>query len=154
MLYSFGNRRKIKESIKYIMNLIDLFNQIDHKISSGDNLQDCIKLLKTYDSKDYIHYIKKNENKYHRNVVISNKQIELVIITWSSGQSSGFHGHPGECIFKVLENSINEEIIKGDLRIEHRYNPNNIGYIDNSIGFHNMAAINDTVTLHIYSPPF
>jgi hypothetical protein len=136
------------------MNLIDLFNQIEHKISSGDNLQDCIELLKKYDSKDYMNYIKKNEKKYHRNVVFSNKQIELVIITWSSGQSSGLHGHPGECIFKVLENSINEEIITGDSKIECSYYSENIGYIDNSIGFHNMTAINDTVTLHIYSPPF
>jgi hypothetical protein len=136
------------------MNLIDLFNQIEHKISSGDNLQDCIELLKIYDSEDYIQYIKKNENKYYRNVVISNKQIELVIITWCSGQSSGFHGHPGECIFKVLENSINEEVINEDSKIEHTYCSGNIGYIDNSIGFHNMTAINDTVTLHIYSPPF
>jgi hypothetical protein len=29
-----------------------------------------------------------------------------------------------------------------------------IGYIDNSIGIHNMTALYDTVTLHIYSPPF
>jgi len=45
------------------MNLIDLFNKIEHKISSGDNLQDCVELIKTYDSKDYIDYIKKNEKK-------------------------------------------------------------------------------------------
>ena len=144
----------IKINLLNIMKLIDLFNQIEHKILSGDKLKDCIELLNIYDSKDYISYVNKNENKYNRKVVSSNNQIELVIITWCRGQSSGFHGHPGECIFKVLENSIHEKVMNGDIQIESTYKTGNVGYIDNLIGTHNMTALNDAVTLHIYSPPF
>jgi|688.fasta_scaffold167600_2 hypothetical protein len=136
------------------MSLIDLFSTIEHKISLGNTLKDCIDIVNMYNSKDYTHYVKKNENKYNRAVVISNKDIELVIITWSMGQSSGFHGHPGECIFKVLENSIHEENKSKDINTERVYYEGDIGYIDNSIGIHNMTALYDTVTLHIYSPPF
>ena len=136
------------------MNLQDLFSMVENKISLGNSLKDCEDIINMYNSKDYNKYVKKNENKYNRNVVFSNKEIELVIITWCNGQSSGFHGHPGECIFKVLENSIHEEKKCTDINTVRIYNTGDIGYIDNSIGIHNMIAITDTVTLHIYSPPF
>jgi hypothetical protein len=136
------------------MSLIDLFTMIENKISLGNSLKDCADILSLYNSKDYTNYVKKDENKYNRKVVISNKDIELVIITWSNGQSSGFHGHPGECIFKVLENTIHEEKKCKDINKERIYNIGDIGYIDNSIGIHNMIAVTDAVTLHIYSPPF
>ena len=136
------------------MNLIDLFTIIENKISLGNSLKDCVDILNLYNSKDYSNYVIKNENKYNRKVVISNKDIELVIITWSNGQSSGFHGHPGECIFKVLENTIHEEKKCKNMNKEHIYNIGDIGYIDNSIGIHNMIAVSDAVTLHIYNPPF
>jgi hypothetical protein len=136
------------------MSLIDLFCLIENKISLGNTLKDCADIINMYNSKDYIDYVKKNENKYNRKVVISNKEMELVIITWSIGQSSGFHGHPGECIFKVLENSIHEEKKCIDINTSRIYNTGDIGYIDNSIGIHNMIAMSDAVTLHIYSPSF
>jgi len=136
------------------MNLIDLFSTIEHKISLGNTVKDCIDIVNMYNSNDYTDYVKKNENKYNRAIVISNKDIELVIITWSMGQSSGFHGHPGECIFKVLENSINEENKSADINTYRVYYEGDVGYINNSIGIHNMTALSDTVTLHIYSPPF
>ena len=136
------------------MSLIDLFSTIEHKISLGNTLKDCTDIINMYNSNDYINYVKKNKHKYNRAVVISNKKMELVIITWSLGQSSGFHGHPGECIFKVLENSIHEENKCNNVNTEREYYKGDIGYIDNSIGIHNMTALYDTVTLHIYSPPF
>jgi len=137
------------------MNLIELFYNIEYKISLGWTLKDCLEILNLYNGDDYINYVKKNKNKYNRHVVISNKNIELVIITWSKGQNSGYHSHPGDCIFKIIENNIVEE--KLDLTnkiIEQVYKEGDIGYINNSIGIHNMISIVDTVTLHIYSPPF
>lgn len=136
------------------MNLQDLFSMIENKISSGECIKNSIDLIKMYNSIDYKKYVKKNENKYNRTVVFSNKKIELVIITWCNGQSSGYHGHPGECIFKVLENSILEEKLRDHDYKERIYNVGDVGYIDNSIGIHNMIATSDTVTMHIYSPPF
>jgi hypothetical protein len=136
------------------MNLQDLFSMIENKISSGECIKNSIDLINMYNSIDYKKYVKKNENKYNRTVVFSNKKIELVIITWCNGQSSGYHGHPGECIFKVLENSILEEKLRDHDYKERIYNVGDVGYIDNSIGIHNMIAKSDTVTLHIYSPPF
>jgi hypothetical protein len=136
------------------MNLIELFTMIENKISLGNSLKDCADILNLYNSKDYAQYVKKNKNKYNRKVVISNKKMELVVITWSKGQSSGYHRHPGECIFKIIENSILEEKKCKDTNINHIYNTGDIGYIDNSIGIHNMIAMSDAVTLHIYSPPF
>ena len=50
---------------------------------------------------------------------------------------------------KVYFNKFNDAY-ESDIKI----NINELNQMINSIGFHNMTAINDTVTLHIYSPPF
>lgn len=137
------------------MNLIELFNNIENNMSLGKTLKDCIEYLDLYNANDYLNYIKKDKNKYNRNVVISNKNIELVVITWSKGQTSGYHGHPGDCIYKIIENSIEEEKLDVDNKIINKvYNEGDVGYINNSIGVHNMIARVDAVTLHVYSPPF
>lgn len=137
------------------MNLIELFSIIDHKLSLGCSLKDCGALLHEYNSDDYLSYVKPDENKYSRQVVISNQRAELVVITWRQGQTSGFHGHPGDCIFKMLQNCMNEEKIDPNNKIiEHVYNEKESGYICNAIGIHNMTASSDAVSLHVYSPPF
>jgi hypothetical protein len=157
------------------MNLIELFNRIDTNIINGNTLEDCYSIINDYNDTDYIKYTQKDTNKYYRNIVMKNENIELVVITWSKGQSSGFHGHPGECIFKVLENEIKEELLTNTTDTTNTpdttnntdtinttntpdttnvYNTGDIGYIDNSIGTHRMVSHKDSVTLHIYYPPF
>ena len=154
------------------MNLIELFNRIESNIINGNTLEDCFSIINDYNGSDYIDYIHKDTNKYYRNIVMKNRNIELVVITWSKGQSTCFHSHPGECIFKVLENEITEELLKNTpdssntantpdttnltntTNTTNVYNTGDIGYIDNSIGTHRMLSSNDSVTLHIYYPPF
>jgi hypothetical protein len=137
------------------MNLTELFSIIDHKLSLGCRLKDCQAHLQEYDCDDYLAYVKPDENKYSRQSVISTSRVELVVITWRWGQTSGYHGHPGDCIFKILENSLNEEKIDPTNKITNQaYAKGESGYISNSIGIHNMIAPSDAVSLHIYSPPF
>jgi hypothetical protein len=137
------------------MLLIELFNTIEKNINLGKTLKECMTLLEDYNASDYKQYVKQNAKKYNRQIVYKNDTIELVIITWSKDQSSGFHSHPGECIFKVLENNMSEIIKKNEKIIQTNiYNINDIGYIDNNIGIHNMLAMDDSVTIHLYSPTF
>ena len=102
------------------MNLLELFSIIDHKISLGCSLKDCEQHLHEYACNDYLAYVKQDPNKYSRQVVVSNQRIELVVITWRQGQSSGLHGHPGDCIFKILENCMKEEKIDPNNKILER----------------------------------
>jgi len=137
------------------MLLIELFHTIENNIKQGKTIKECTTLLHDYNEIDYKQYITKNTKKYNRHILYKNDQIELVIITWCKGQSSGFHSHPGECVFKILQNQMSE-IIKKDENIikTNMYYKDDIGYIDNNIGIHNMTAVDDSITLHIYSPPF
>ena len=137
------------------MLLIELFHTIEKNINQGKTLKECKELLQNYNEVDYLQYVTKNIKKYNRHTVYKNERIELVIITWTKGQSSGFHSHPGECIFKILDNEMSEIIKKDESIIQtNMYHIDDIGYIDNDIGIHNMVAVEDTVTLHLYSPPF
>jgi hypothetical protein len=137
------------------MNLTELFSIINHKLTSGCSLKECQQHLHDYACDDYLAFVKPDENKYSRQVVFSNQKVEMVVITWSQGQTSGYHGHPGDCIFKILENCMNEEKIDANGKIiEHVYNESDSGYICNAVGIHNMIAPFDAVSLHIYSPPF
>lgn len=137
------------------MKLSDIWDEINYRMGKGLYIRNCQDLLAEYDGDDYLHGVRVDSKKYHRYVVYKNKEMEMVIITWAPNQQSGFHGHPGECIYRVLEGDILEELIsKGGENKISIFSPGDTGYIDNSIGKHNMYSSLGAVTLHIYSPPF
>ena len=97
-------------------------------------------------------FVSFHSKKYNRITLYSDDIMEIVAICWLEGQSSGFHGHPGECVYKILQGEMIEEYeAKGQRRI---LQSGQQGYIDNSIDTHNMIAMKDTISFHVYSPPF
>lgn len=139
-----------------IDNLDDLWKNINERILLGDSVRSCMKILSQYNGQDYKQYVYVNHLKYNRFIYKKTDKLEMVIVTWDKSQSSGFHGHPGECIYKLLMGDITEflksketkEIEQTELYV------GDVGYIDNNIGYHNMFSVDGAVSLHIYSPPF
>ena len=136
------------------MNLIELFYTIENKMAEGASLKDCLLLFNSYEGTDYKNYVNYTPEKYHRGVVMKTPQLELVVMGWLEGNETGFHGHPGECIFKVLDGNLNEELLTENQPKMSVYNRGDIGYIDNSIGTHKVWTTRKAITLHLYSPPF
>jgi hypothetical protein len=138
-------------------SLSDIWEELNHRMKNGFlGIKDCQDLIANYNGDDYLKGVHINPDKYNRYIVYKNREIEIVIVTWASNQQSGFHGHPGECIFRVLEGVILEELkpvgsVENQISI---FNAGDCGYINNSIGQHYMYSQNGAVSLHIYSPPF
>lgn len=142
--------------------LYNLFDTIETKLKNNEKLESLMPIVNKYNEDDWKKYIKINKKNYSRNIVKKNKIMELVIITWDKGQKSNRHGHPvGGCIFKVLKGNINEKFFKTMNPKENhqhlnQYQENDVGYIDNTLGYHLVHNVKDDVcvSLHIYSPPF
>jgi hypothetical protein len=122
------------------------------------NLKALYPLLQAFTPSDYTDYLNinnnnnnnNNNNTYNRQSVFKNNLLEFAIITWLPGQTSGFHKHYNQCLFKVLEHNICEETISGHKQTLYT---GNIGYIDQYYQEHNMTNLSTTtktVTFHIY----
>jgi len=59
-----------------------------------------------------------DNNKYNRNTVYENENIEMVIISWNNNQKSGLHDHPKNgCLMKILDGELNEYIYNEKLNL-------------------------------------
>lgn len=107
-------------------------------------------VLKTFDNNSYI-----------KHMIYENKFLDCYVIFWKPNAVSLIHDHSDNgCLLKVLNGSLKEEVYnknnnKLNLVKINNLDKKNIGYIDNTIGYHRIINPNDTnvCSIHIYSPP-
>ena len=104
-----------------------------------------------------------NDHSYCRNVLMRNPAIEVVLISWHSGQMTPIHNHKGSaCAVKVISGKATE--IAYSLSGSGSYIPSAVTHVEEGevvASFdedtHIMANFEepgrDLVTLHCYSPP-
>jgi hypothetical protein len=144
----------IKYKMSDINNINDIFIKIDNDIKLYNNLNNSIFLLKNiihfnYENHNYV------DNKYY--LPINNKlnNIKVYIIRWVD--YTPFHDHsPNGCIFKILHGKLKSNIYINNNIITKIYNKNDIDYIDNNIGLHDMENLfNDfSYSIHIYNKDY
>lgn len=147
--------------ISNIMKLLrTLFSRINNQLKNEKKLKDLKNILQEYEGIDWKHYVSFNDDKYTRNTVFSNDDMELIIISWNNNQISGIHDHPENgCSMKILQGELDEhnyEIKENVLNLLNVRNckEGSIGYQEGELGLHNIVnKDNKTVSLHIYSPP-
>jgi len=154
------------------MNLEELINHL--KILFTDDFKlplekrfDIEDLLMKYDIslKDWEKYAIFDNNKlYTRNLIATdNKHFTLLLLCWNPNKCSLIHDHPCEngCWMRVIDNSINEKQYKIENDYfycisDKNYEEGECTYINDDIGYHKISnkTNNNSVTLHLYSPPF
>jgi len=141
------------------MNLEELFDNISN--SKFTNLLQLKNILEKYNCDDYKLYIKKPDQGYYRFKIHMDleKNYEVLILTWPPNIKSKIHDHPHNgCLLKVLQGNLIENIYNKDLELikTNNFDENNISYIHDSIGYHEICNNTDEycVSLHIYSPIF
>ena len=141
-----------------ILSLSDIYFTIKAGLRVGRSLNEFIYLFDNVDmsNPDLVQHIALDSKKYYRSSVIRDNELEMAIITWRVGQESGLHGHPGDCIFKLLRGTLYEEIYSKKRIKKNLINQGDTGYINNNIGYHNVKNTGDTyaVSIHVYSPSF
>lgn len=133
--YLFSNFQIINSNINTPYNIQIISNYIHHPIPIHQTLP------------------------YQKTLLFRNELFEIYQINWFKNSQTTIHSHPKfGCIMKVIEGSLEEKLytvnnsefneIKTSI-----YQPNNVSYIDDSIGLHQIKALENSISLHIYSPP-
>jgi hypothetical protein len=104
---------------------------------------------------------------YQKTLLFRNEQFETYQINWNKNAETIIHQHPKNgCIMKVIQGSLQEKLYQTiSYPIEQKemtnkyeikntiYKINDVSYIDDTIGLHKIIALEDSISLHIYSPP-
>lgn len=138
------------------MNKLDniVFN-IKHHLSYYDTMEN-YKL-----STDDINIIEKipleynfTEKSYNRNVIYRDDMIEILILVWDKNATTPMHKHPDNgCILYMIDGKIIENRQSEYCSISSVISSGMQSYIDNSMGVHQIVALEKSYSLHIYSPP-
>jgi len=137
-------------------NLKGLKNNICIELFFGHQLKYLSHYLETYTNDDWKKYIDFDDSSYKRSMVYKNKLCDIYIISWKKGQKCKIHNHAiNGCLMKILQGSLTECRYNKDLNLISKsiLKKNDISYIDNTIGYHNILSKEDSISLHIYSPP-
>lgn len=139
------------------MDIENLLSFITENIlTKKKKLKDLILDIEKKEISNYNKYINFSDNTYKRNLVARNKYIEIFVMCWKTGQGSKFHKHPDNgCIMMILDGELTEEFKNNKNTIIRNYKKNDCNYIDNNMGIHRVFnnSYQDTISLHIYSPP-
>jgi hypothetical protein len=116
-------------------------------------------IFKSFDIKHYnfdLSFYNINFNKFNRQLIFRNKYYEIYLIVWNKGHFIDYHDHPKNgCHLKVLKGELLEKkkVYQPYLRIfESQLKDNNNTFASHDT-FHSIKAIDDSVSIHIYSPP-
>ena len=139
------------------MTLKKLFLSVNNEMKKRVHLKNMRPIINEYNNIDWKKYVYFDNNKYNRNTVYENENIEMVIISWNNNQKSGLHDHPKNgCLMKILDGELNEYIYDEKLNLLKIKNCKKdcISYQECKNGIHDIINKNNkTVSLHIYSPP-
>lgn len=141
----------------------DTINSIKKKFDSSNNILSCIidfKKIKGDFWKKINFKIDNNVVDYSRNIIFKNNDFELILIKWKKFSNTPIHIHPEKgCIMKLLEGELMEEkyyLDQNDKFIKYHEDKILKGktcYIHNILGAHRIYALEDSYSLHLYSPP-
>ena len=140
------------------MSLINICKNISQDISSGKQLKELDKYLINYMDNDYLQYVEFKNDVFNKKMIYSDKNIDAYIISWTTN-SSKIHNHPQNgCLLKCLSGKLIEElylneIFKQTFQTKSFLQENDIIYRSGSRILHKILPQENSVTLHIYSPP-
>jgi predicted metal-dependent enzyme (double-stranded beta helix superfamily) len=110
-------------------------------------------------------YLHRSESHYTRNLVHKDRDFEILVICWGSGQRAPIHGHEGELCFARVERgrlrfSNYALVSENPLRLEACAAPvdGGIGFLDGPADIHAVdnprEFEGDAASLHVYSKPY
>jgi predicted metal-dependent enzyme (double-stranded beta helix superfamily) len=132
----------------------NLITQLSENFTT--NLESLLPFFVNYTANDWVQYIKENGTHY-KNLVFSNTEFELYVITWNMQEKTKIHNHADfGCLMKVLTGKLDEILYDIDLTMKEKntYKTNDVSFISNEKGYHSIFNNNNqiAVTLHLYSP--
>ena len=123
-----------------------------------------IKNLFYHEEFNFLHQYNNNfklidpeETGYIRQPIYSEKTFELFYIKWPKMVSTPVHNHKNDCLFKVIDGKLNENIYSTyldsyNLKLQKTLIENEISYMNSDLGFHEITNIEkkDAYSIHLY----
>ncbi len=143
------------------MNKITSINQLIKTLSAScdADLKNIYKFLNIPIS-EYEPYIFWSDENYTRNCIVRTDKYELLLLCWKKNQYTPIHSHNGqECwvynvkgTFEEIRYELNSEkkLIKQN---DFSLNEGHFSYMNNQLGFHELKANEEAISLHLYSLP-
>ncbi len=102
-----------------------------------------------------VNKFKKFGKNYNKILLERNNDFEIFLLCWSKNAITPLHKHPKNgCVMLVLDGELEEHLFKNNNLIKvNNYKKGNIGYIHDDIANHLIISNNQSISLHIYSPP-
>ena len=139
----------------------------DLNISIARHLQEFNKLsglegaLESYDEEDWRDKVRFKKESYNRILLSRQDRYEIYLLCWKKNQKSHIHDHPENgCLLKVLNGALEERRFNVDpldktvkIISTKILDKDSISYLEGDQIVHQIWALEDSVTLHIYSPP-
>jgi predicted metal-dependent enzyme (double-stranded beta helix superfamily) len=143
---------------KNINSIEKLYFKTLLKYNPNNSIRSVHKLLKNYNGNDWQKYVAFNKKKYKRICLkqFSSPYFEFILICWKKGQNAPIHNHPKKgCLVKILKGQLKEIYYDHNLIQTNQsiYSDNSVSYLDDTIGYHEIIPLEDTISLHIYAPP-
>jgi hypothetical protein len=96
----------------------------------------------------------KQTKPYQKTLLFRNEHFDVYQINWTKNSETPIHCHPKNgCLLKVVSGVLEETKYNNKEEIVSIYNKNDISYIDDNLGKHKIKALEDSISIHIYSPP-
>jgi len=136
-----------------------LYKKLCSEFIDNSTIHHFTETLKKYNGTDWKTKVVFTENKYNRIKLFSNKNFEVYLICWLENQESRIHNHPEQgCVLKLLEGSLEEQLFFKEDENLRKYREKNIllntvSYTHDIFGFHKIKANENSVSIHVYSPP-
>lgn len=136
-----------------LFNLVKNIKQVSKCPTFNANY--CYHLFKTYKNNDWGLYNYYKNDDFYRITIHKNEKFQLMLINWKKDYYTDFHNHPENgCLLKVLKGNLLEykPHKKYDVMMINQLKQNTISY-SSGIDIHKIIAVDDSVSLHLYSPP-
>lgn len=110
---------------------------------------------------DYIDNLKLNVSIPNKPYTIIRDRIycddvyEIFIIYWNKDYTSPIHSHAENgCILYVIDGCLEETVYRDSITVENKsIHTFDKSFITNTIGTHQIKAVTESISVHIYSPP-
>ena len=140
------------------MDLCTLFNTFEIELDNSNvSLYSLIPIAEEYRDEDWNNYVTFSDVGYQKKIVHRGYNVEILVISWKKGQRSKVHNHPENgCILLVRKGVLREKRYRIDTMCpdkETELGVGDVSYIDNREWYHAIEALEDSVSIHIYSPP-
>lgn len=146
-------------------SLIDLVDFLDGCTAAqfkGTKVSDYLQKT-SFEIDDFAHFAYFREDTYGRNLIVRQKEYELLLLTWLPGQKAPIHDHAGSrCWMAMLSGALTFQHYRADDSAA----PVSLGqatvqtaganfYIDDGIGLHSIEnrTSKPAMSVHIYAKP-